>query len=873
MISFKKKTILSGMGILLTVTGLGVFYSPAMAQESFLSPLNPAFIEYIQNLQTSGVEGEEAEGPALGYIPPPLDLSHLVSPPLEDHDLVAAPPSYYDLRYQGKLTSVKDQGNCGSCWAFATYGSLESALLPNEYWDFSENNLKNKHGWDPTHCAGGNALMSMAYLARWDGPIYEADDPYNPLSNVSPSGLTVRKHFQEASIIPKRAGSLDNNAIKQAVMTYGALYTAFYWNAYYYHSMNYAYYYSGSINANHAVAIVGWDDNFDKSKFSIPPPGNGAFIIKNSWGPSWGENGFFYLSYYDSRMGAENVGFHGAEPTSNYDYIHQYDPLGWSASGGYGTTTAWFANIFTPIANEELKAVGFYTGSLNAPYEIYIYSNVTSGPRSGTLAGSKSGTISSVGYHTISFDVPISIAFGQKFSVVVKLTTPGYNYPIPLEYPVSGYTSKAAANAGESYKSSDGNTWEDITTSWARTNACLKAFASREAATLISPSGTVTDTTPTYSWNAVTGATWYYLWVNDSTGTKVQQWYRASEAGCPSGTGTCSGTPSTELAGGAAKWWIQTFYPEGYGPWSKSMSFTIDHPGPVTLLVSPSGAIWEALPTYTWNAVLDSSWYYLKVDDSMGNRIQQWYRSSEAGCASGTGTCSVKPATKLQVGAGKWLVQTWSTGGYGSWSTAMNFTVNPATLVSPSGSITDPTPTYLWNAVPGSTWYYLWVNDSTGNKIQQWYTATQAGCPSGTGTCSLTPAISLSAGPGKWWIETWINGREGPWSSGKSFTITPPPAANLVSPSGNISDTTPTYTWNAVQDSTWYYLWVTDPYGIKIQQWYRASDAGCGSGTGTCSVTPNIPLATGPGKWWIQTWSPAGSGPWSGAMNYTVSPP
>jgi hypothetical protein len=206
----------------------------------------------------------------------------------------------------------------------------------------------------------------------------------------------------------------------------------------------------------------------------------------------------------------------------------------------------------------------------------------------------------------------------------------------------------------------------------------------------------------------------------------------------------------------------------------------------------------------------------------------------------------------------------------------MDFIVVPsgaATLISPSGVITDPTPIYKWNAVQGSTWYYLWVNDPTGAKIQRWYRASEVGCASGTGTCEVEPKEVLAAGAGKWWIQTWFTNTAGPWSATMSFTLTPPPAATLVSPSGAISTATPTYTWNAVLDSSWYFLWVDDASGTKIQQWYRASEAGCGSGTGTCSGTPNIPLAKGAGKWWIQTWSAAGSGPWSAGMNFTVSPP
>ena len=76
------------------------------------------------------------------------------------------------------------------------------------------------------------------------------------------------------------------------------------------------------------------------------------------------------------------------------------------------------------------------------------------------------------------------------------------------------------------------------------------------------------------------------------------------------------------------------------------------------------------------------------------------------------------------------------------------FVPGAATLVSPSGTITTTTPTYTWNAVSNSTWYQLWVNDSTGNKIKDWYTASETGCGSGTGTCSVTPSKALANGSG-----------------------------------------------------------------------------------------------------------------------------
>ncbi|MBI5196877.1 MAG: hypothetical protein HZA10_11245, partial [Nitrospirae bacterium] len=477
-----KERFRSGISIFIFILILILSSFTVNAQESGvpeIAPINPDFISRnIERVNELNVEVLTTDGHGLGLIPSPLDLSHLKG---QHASILGAPivgyPTSYDLRTLGKVTPVRDQGNCGSCWSFATYGSMESILLLAETWDFSENNLKNTHGFDYGHCYGGDAYMSTAYLARWSGPILEADDPYNPNSNVSPTGLTTKKHLQETLIIPDRTNSLDNDNIKQAVMTYGGLYTTMYWNDSYYNLTNKAYYYNGSNYANHAVTIVGWDDNFDRTRFSPVPPGNGAFIIKNSWGTAWGENGYFYISYYDTIVGSGNTAFNSAEATANYSNVYQYDPLGWTSSIGYtGSNTAWFSNIFTATANEQLSAVSFYTASVNSSYEIYIYTGVTSTPTNGSLIGTKTGAISLPGYHTISFNPSVTLTSGQKFSVVVKLTTPGFNYPVPIEYPFAGYSSQATAGAGQSFVSSNGIGWSDITTFFTNTNVCVKAF-------------------------------------------------------------------------------------------------------------------------------------------------------------------------------------------------------------------------------------------------------------------------------------------------------------------------------------------------------------------------------------------------------------
>jgi hypothetical protein len=295
------------------------------------------------------------------------------------------------------------------------------------------------------------------------------------------------------------------------------------------------------------------------------------------------------------------------------------------------------------------------------------------------------------------------------------------------------------------------------------------------AATPGSPSGQTTDTTPTYTWNAVPWATWYQLYVNDSQGNKIQQWYAAADLGCPDGTGTCSVTPTVELGIGPCQWWIQTYNRVGLGPWSGGKSFTFPPPPTAVTQTWPSGTITDSTPAYIWNAVSGATWYQLYVNDSTGIKIQKWFTASEVGCETGTGTCSVKPTTALGAGAGQWWVQTYSSGGFGPWSLpGRSFTVSPPGQVL-IGTVTNSILTFNWDEVSGATWYRLWVNDSGGNnKIQNWYTASNsddgARCAS-SGICSVPSPKALDTGTYYWWIQTFGNAGYGPWSAQFSLTV------------------------------------------------------------------------------------------------------
>lgn len=452
-------------------------------------PRNPDFIDYQTEMQFGSLEHP------MGYVPPPTDYSLVkgIDTFSTRRTQIWGPtsfPSSFDLR-PPYVTNVSDQGRFGTCWAFATYGSLESTLLKEGHpgFNFSEKNLVDYSGFDLGPNNGGNYQMSAAYLARWDGPVLESDDPYSdPWGAVLPGPFIIQNHTQDVYFLPNRANGLDNDNIKSALMNYGAVAAMMYWNGsdstFYsnYSATNHAYYYSRPHNPNHGVTIVGWDDNFLATNFSTMPPGNGAFIVKNSWGTSWlSESGYFYISYYDNIIGNYTAVF-TTEQVNNYQHLYQYDPFGQVDYIGNGTvTTYWYANIFQANSNEQVKAVSYYTLWPSTTYEISVYTDVTSDPMTGNGPYAvTTGTLDLPGYNTVDLSQAVDVPVGHRFSIIVRVS--GGNYNIPIEDPIIDYSSAATANPGEGYISFDGTSWDDITDivipgmNMVEASICIKAF-------------------------------------------------------------------------------------------------------------------------------------------------------------------------------------------------------------------------------------------------------------------------------------------------------------------------------------------------------------------------------------------------------------
>jgi C1A family cysteine protease len=473
--------------ILMLVLNIGAFAADSNV-ELQKGGLNPEFVDYLSDINNSGaavgISGDTIDR-AKGLIPSPIKIARNQGTIglFGDTSL----PSSYDLRIMDRLTPVKDQGEIGSCWAFAAYSSLESFLLTNwqDTYDLSENNMITQHGFDPGPDDGGNRDMFTAYLARWTGPVSETEDPYPsypiPSNIIKRDGLKPQLHVQDILFIPSRLGPTDNNLIKQSVMTYGAIDTSIYYNDSYYNASTSSFYVNTDSQPNHEITIVGWDDAYSRNNFGIVPPGDGAFICRNNWGMYWGNGGYFYVSYYDMVIGGENTAFLNAEPSNNYYNIYQHDPYGLTDTLGYNSNGAWFSSVFTSSGakQETVAAASFYTTVMDTYYEVYVCRNYDiNGFSSKELAAT--GRIDMPGYHTIKLDKHINVQKGGRFAVVVNVyTTNGYPaggpYAIPVEAQYTGYTSRATASPDESYVSSNGIQWTDIAVSYDG-SVCLKAF-------------------------------------------------------------------------------------------------------------------------------------------------------------------------------------------------------------------------------------------------------------------------------------------------------------------------------------------------------------------------------------------------------------
>ena len=389
-----------------------------------------------------------------GTIPLHIDESRLkMTLPLEN-----LPPSF-DWRDTDNVTPVKEQSPCQLCWAFAALAEFESKILINEglAYDFSEQNLAScdyfTFSGNAQSCSTGGTYFRSTNFLTQRGSSLESCAPFLGMDGVPcEETCEIIKNVDGWKFIAN-----DVDTIKTVLYKYGPVATSIdaaddafraYTGGVYEH-------YNAAM-VNHAVLIVGWDDNLGPE---------GAWIVKNSWGTDWGMDGYCYIAYGSAKIGTMSSYISSYKDHDSNESILYYDENGFFCFGeegnfidlssiGAGQPTAWCAVIFSPDVTGTLHAVDFWTTSVNASYEVRVYDRMDNGLMK-RLRSIQWGRCEELGYYSVPLFNPVPVISDEEFVVALKLTTPGYNYPIPVDI-------MGLLESGVCYVSENGRSWQPI---------------------------------------------------------------------------------------------------------------------------------------------------------------------------------------------------------------------------------------------------------------------------------------------------------------------------------------------------------------------------------------------------------------------------
>jgi len=362
----------------------------------------------------------------------------------------------------------------------------------------------NSKGYSREVTDGGFSSFALSYMTSGYGPILENTMPFKNttskinLSEIDKEAVKSLKSFARFSSIYKtvKDGATtykDNkgeiltdtqvnnirNQVKEHIMANGAVSVDLYIDNKNFNTGNLktgTAYYCDTVNNNHQVTIVGWDDTYSRNNFasSCRPTKDGAWLVQNSWGTSYNDGGYFYVSYEDVNIEDDMTGIISVEDIE-YDNIYQYDILSANKEVTISTRSnkhAQIANVFTrkETKSEKITEIGITSTGEAVTADIYI--NIQGALNLTNATKIASNIKLTPGYMTVKCNIPVLVT-NNKFAIIVK-----YNsniVKVPMEATDSYWHKTATANEGEGFYG-DENGFLDITRISPNGSMCLKAF-------------------------------------------------------------------------------------------------------------------------------------------------------------------------------------------------------------------------------------------------------------------------------------------------------------------------------------------------------------------------------------------------------------